>query len=329
MRVGEGRVEERTDQGALQIIEEDPAHLRLSHTATTTYNHLPGLQCVSEMKSFINSSSESDSEEEPLGRLTRREDGCEESGQTRGQSQGSSNLEERKKPPRQSVFEYMSQQKVIIHGAADLDEHIHSNLPSAPELFQSPLKKRRKTFYDSSDDEEEEQTNCLTTPQSGLVVGDLLAKYSPQVSPSGTNSDRNSVATAAEEDLDVWLESPQKQSVEDSSSTATANRKRKVARQAVDWSSSDGETEEVRPQLTTVAPVRELASVTLSSCSDKGPNDDQANSPPSPSPPTINKYAAQYLKDYQIQGVQWMYQKYSCKAGCILGYCLYSSLLPM
>jgi SNF2 family DNA or RNA helicase len=271
------------------------------------------------MRSFINSSSESESESESQSKLA--EDDDKEGSYRRGEGKKRNLIEERNKPPRLSVFEYMAQQKVMIHGA-DLDEHIHSNLPSTSELL-TPQKKKRKTFYDSSDDEEpgdkkEENTpNCATTLQSGLVVGDLLAKYSPQVSPS--SSDHTSVPAIGDEDLDVWLESPQKQPAEDSSSSI-ANRKRKVLRQEVEWNSSDEETEEVRPQLKTALPVRELASVTLASDSPM-PNDDCATSP-SPPPPSINKYAAQYLKDYQIQGVQWMYNKYACKAGCILGYCL-------
>jgi hypothetical protein len=270
------------------------------------------------MRSFINSSSESDSETE-----SRKKSEDESEGVDHLIGRRTNFIEERKKPPRQSVFEYMSQQKVMIHGTANLDDHIHSTFPSIPEVLKSPKKKKRKTFYDSSDeddggDEEEKTPNYASTPQSSLMVGDLLATISPlQVSPS-SSSDQASVP-AVDDDLDDWLESPQSKQNREHSSSSIANKKRKVSKQHVEWSSSDEENEEVRPQLKTAVPVRELASVTLGCADSVGPSDD-STSPLSPPLPYINKYAAQYLKDYQIQGVQWLYQKYSSKAGCILGY---------
>jgi SNF2 family DNA or RNA helicase len=268
------------------------------------------------MKSFINSSSsESESESETLAHETeqKRLDATSE----------------KKGPPRQSVFEYMYQQKVMITGSADLEEHIQSARTSTPKPLGT---KKRKTFYDSSSGDEEadrgevKTPKCLATPQNSLVVGDLLAKYSPpQSSPSSNCSDhRNRTAI---DDPDIWMESPQPGQPQENHGVASRsrNQRRKSSRIDLDPSSSEGETEDVKPQLRTVAPVRELTAVLLSD-EERKPTSNPLIILPQCS---VNKYAAQYLKDYQIQGVQWLYKKYSSSAGCILGYVVVVCSLTM
>jgi SNF2 family DNA or RNA helicase len=280
-----------------------PEHRKHRASNILQPHHHNGLR----MKSFINSSSSEGSDSESREILP----------QERSQERQNA-TPEKKGPPRQSVFEYMYQQKVMITGSADLDEHIHSTRTLIPKPLET---KKRKTFYDSSEDEEEPielgAPNILSTPQKSLVLGDLLAKYSPpQLSPNSTCSDPL-IPKAAIDEGDIWMESPQIGKVQDKEPTS---RKKKI-RKYLDPSSSEEDIEEVRPQLRTAAPVRELAAVLLSNEEKKeGPAVVSSSSPPPPHEFWINKYAAQYLKDYQIQGVQWLYKKYASKAGCILGY---------
>lgn len=279
------------------------------------------------MKSFINSSSsESDSETDNISKNNKK---CYNISNKR-KNYSNSTLEERKTPLKQSVYEYMAQAKVVLHGAADLEDHIQSTLLDSPHDSTLPLRKKRKTFYDSSDDDEEEITSHTKKPGSpddqkhSLVIGDLVSKISPPKSSSNSNSAENTPSQLFDE-TDVWME--EEVNPEHSGEKKLKQRKRKYGGNHDDFSSDD-ELEDVRPQLKTAGPVREAAPILLIGAEEKKPSVKKLTSSSestlessNPHLPQawVNKYAAQYLKDYQIEGVEWLYQKFTSKAGCILG----------